>query len=148
MKGKGRWLVAGLALLLLGWWGVSVLRGRTRVDTGRREEPTVPVVEREVPRGLRIRVEVLNGTGERGLARRGTVAMRDAGFDVVGTGNWTERVDTSLVIIRTGHPEWAEYAVKALRGARVETRPDTSRYVDLTIVLGTRWRPPPQPFDP
>lgn len=147
MKGKGRWLAAALLVALAAWF--FLFRERPVANpTGRVEAPDAEPVERVVPRDQRIRVEVLNGTGERGLARRGTVAMRDAGFDVVATGNWTERVDSSLVLVRTGNLEWGALAAKALRGARIEARPDSSRYVDLTIVLGARWRPPPQPFDP
>ena len=37
---------------------------------------------------------------------------------------------------------------EALGGTRVEARPDSSRYVDVTVVLGVSWRPPPQPFSP
>ncbi len=146
MRGKGRWLVLALGLALGAWFTWRWL------GTGRPGDGGAPVVServaRVVPAGTRIRVEVLNGTGVRGLARRGTTAMRDAGFDVVATGNHPERVDSSLVLVRTGRAEWAALAARALGGARIEARPDTSRYVDLTIVLGARWRPPAQPFDP
>ena len=44
------------------------------------EPPThVPVLG---PDDVRIKVEVLNASGQRGLARRATFALRDAGFDV------------------------------------------------------------------
>lgn len=147
MRKPGRWIL--LALLLAGvgvwWWSRDdAPTGTVRSETAERAAP----VKRVVPSGVRVRVEVLNGTGQRGLARRGTAAMRDAGFDVVSTGNWTERIDSSLVLVRTGHAEWGALAVRALGEARQEARPDSSRYVDLTIVLGTRWRPPPQPLDP
>ena len=108
---------------------------------------TAPV-ERVVEDSVRIRVEVLNGTGMRGAARRATTAMRDAGFDVVSSGNATERADSSLVLVRGGRMDWGALAAKALGGARVEARPDSSRYVDLTIIVGIRWRPPPEPLDP
>jgi hypothetical protein len=32
--------------------------------------------------------------------------------------------------------------------APVETRPDSSRYLDVTVILGADWRPPPLPFYP
>ena len=84
----------------------------------------------------------------RGLARRATTMLRDAGFDVVGSGNWTERLDSNVVLVRSGREDWGALAALALGGARVEARPDSSRYLDLTILVGTAWRPPPQPFDP
>ena len=74
--------------------------------------------------------------------------MRDGGFDVVGSGNWTERLDSSLVIVRSGRMDWGALAAQTLGGARVVARPDSSRYLDLTIVVGTLWRPPAEPFDP
>ncbi len=147
MKGRGRWLVLAVVLIAAGlWWWTrgAAPTGTARSEAAERAEP----VRRVVREGTRIRVEVLNGTGQRGLARRGTTAMRDAGFDVVATGNYAERIDSSLVIIRTGNAEWAKLAVKALGAARSEVRADSSRYVDLTIVLGTLWRPPPLPLDP
>lgn len=146
MRKPGRWILLVVAVVGLGWWWTNREPG---AGAGPRDVVTVERVARVVPAGTRIRVEVLNGTGLRGLARRGTTAMRDAGFDVVGTGNWSEnKADSSLVLVRTGHMDWGALAAKALGGARIEARPDSSRYVDLTIVLGTRWRAPALPFDP
>ncbi len=142
MRGKGRWIALGLAGLLLAggtWWWM----GRPAGAGG-----AVARVERVVPETLRIRVELLNAAGTRGLARRATSVFRDAGFDVVGSGNWSERLDSSVVLVRTGRADWGDLAARVLGGARVEARPDTSRYVDLTVLLGTSWRPPPDPFDP
>jgi LytR cell envelope-related transcriptional attenuator len=147
VRKPGRWILLALVLSVIGAWWWS--RDDAPTGTARSEAAErVERVKRVVPSGVRIRVEVLNGTGQRGLARRGTTAMRDAGFDVVSTGNWDTRVDSSLVLVRTGNTEWGALAVKAFGAARLEAPPDSSRYVDLTIVLGTRWRPPPQPLDP
>ncbi len=145
MRKPGRWILLALVVAGLGWhwWG-----RRPAAGAGARADAVIEEIDRVVPDGQRIRVEVLNGTGVRGLARRGTTAMRDAGFDVVGTGNWDVKADSSIVLVRTGHMEWGALAAKALGGARIESRPDSSRYVDLTIVLGSRWRAPALPFDP
>lgn len=147
-KGKGRYLLLALALGGAAWW----LAVRARPAGG--ADPAVPVavetppVERVVPEGTRVRVEVLNGTTQRGLARRATRAMRDAGFDVVASGNGDGETDSSVVYVRSGRMDWGAWAVTALGGARLVTRPDSSRDLDLTIVVGRRWRPPPEPFDP
>ena len=45
-----------------------------------------------------MKVEVLNATTIRGLARRATFHLRDLGFDVVNNGNSNERHDTTVVI--------------------------------------------------
>ena len=100
------------------------------------------------PEGTRIRVQVLNATTTRGLARRATMHLRDRGFDVVELGTAQQRVDTTVVLDRSGHPEWAERVARALGDARVESRPDSSRYLDVTVLLGRSWRAPAEPFYP
>ncbi len=105
---------------------------------------------RVVPDTVRIKVEVLNATATRGLARLATAWLRDKGFDVVGTGTSAEadRRDSTLILDRSGHPEWARWAADAMGGARIEARPDSLRYLDLTILVGRSWRPPPQSLYP
>ena len=100
------------------------------------------------PQGERVRVQVLNATTVRGLARRATIHLRDRGFDVVETGTTSEQRDSTLVLDRSNHPEWARRVADAMGGARVETRPDTSRYLDVTVLIGRSWRAPTEPFYP
>jgi len=141
----GRWLLLTIVVAagLYGgrrWWSQRSPVGAAG--------PTTAAVTRVVPEGTRIRVEVLNATDTPGLARRAMQAMRDAGFDVVYFGTSKERSDSSIVLDRAGHPEWAALAAKALQGARVESKSDSSRYLDLTILIGRRWLPPPDLFHP
>ena len=103
---------------------------------------------RIVPEGTRVRVEVLNATTTRGLARRATQHLRDRGFDVVAMGNAPERRDSTLVLDRAGNAEYAKMVAEALGGARIEARPDPSGYLDVTVLLGTTWRPSAEPFYP
>jgi hypothetical protein len=105
-------------------------------------------VDAEAPAGVRIRVEVLNATRVRGLARRATMHLRDRGFDVVNVGTSREPRDSTLVLDRSGHPDWAALVGRALGGARVEAAPDSSRYLDVTVLVGATWRPPSEPFYP
>ncbi len=100
------------------------------------------------PPGARVRVEVLNASGRRGLARRATMYLRDLGYDVVANGNASERRDSTLVLHRAGSAEWARRAGRAVGGAPVEARPDSSRHVDVTVLLGRDWQPPPGPLRP
>jgi hypothetical protein len=100
------------------------------------------------PAGTRMRVEVLNASTVRGLARRATIHLRDEGFDVVQSGTTNERRDSTLILDRTNHPDWAARAARAMGGARIESRPDTLRDVDLTVLIGASWRPPAEPFYP
>ena len=118
---------------------------------GRARDParlSGQAVDARAPEGVRIRVEVLNATRVRGLARRATLHLRDRGFDVVHTGTSPEQRDSVLVLDRSNNPHWARLVADALGGARVEVRPDSSRYLDVTVLLGGGWRPPAKPFYP
>jgi hypothetical protein len=97
---------------------------------------------------VRIKVQVLNATKTRGLARRATMHLRDRGFDVVDIGTDPNARDSVLVLDRSGHPDWARLVARALGGGQVLSRPDTSRYLDVTVLLGGSWRPPAEPFYP
>lgn len=135
----GRMIVAALVIGGLGWLGWREWSARS----GAGYAPT----NAKAPPGIRIKVEVLNGTRTRGLARRATLYLRDRGFDVVGAGTSTEQRDSTIVLDRSGHPEWAYLVGRAMKAA-VESRPDSSRYLDVTVILGADWRPPPLPFYP
>lgn len=100
------------------------------------------------PEGVRIRVQVLNTTGAHGLARRATRILRDLGYDVVESGNATPALDTTLVLDRSGHANWAASVAGVLRPATSRTERDSSRYLDVTVLLGRSWRPPSEPFNP
>jgi hypothetical protein len=101
-----------------------------------------------VPDSLRIRVQVLNATKTHGLARRATMLLRDRGLDVVEIGNLAETRDTTLVLDLSGHPEWAKRVAQIMGAARIEARTDSSRYLDIAVVLGSAWRPPVGPLRP
>jgi hypothetical protein len=118
-----------------------------RWATGSSPGPAATLA-RVVPDSVRIKVEVLNATDTRGLARLAMFALRDAGFDVVYFGNTSERHDSTIVRDRSGHAQWAELARGVMAPAAVETRADSGRLVDLTVLIGARWRPPTEPFRP
>ena len=137
----GRFILVFLILCVLGWivWQIWAWRA----GSGESYAPD----DARAPEGTRIKVEVLNATKTRGLARRATVYLRDRGFDVVGSGSVTEQRTTSIVYDRSGHPEWARLVGRAMNAPVVE-RPDSSRYLDVTVLIGANWRPPSLPFHP
>ncbi len=144
MKKRRAWVAALVLLLAL----AVVFR---KIGIPGRIVDTFPAASRPtvVARtGPRIRVEVLNASTVRGLARRATIHLRDEGFDIVLQGTTNERRDSTLVLDRTNHPDWAARAARAMGGARIESRPDTLRDVDLTVLIGAGWRPPAEPFYP
>jgi len=114
------------------------------------QAPAAAVSQPEIapPPGARVRVEVLNGTKTRGLARRATMVLRDHGFDVLETGTDVTARDTTIVYDLNGHPDWAASVAKLFAPARVIARRDTSRYLDVTVSIGSTWQPPAQPFYP
>lgn len=137
-------MAAGVALLLIAVGIILALQGpSTRAPQAVRQR-----IDAEAPVGVRIRVEVLNATRVRGLARRATMHLRDRGFDVVSVGTSRETRDTTVVLDRSGHADWAALVARALGGARVEQAPDSSRYLDVTVLVGATWRPPAEPFYP
>jgi hypothetical protein len=137
----GRIVLVLLILCVIGW--IVWLAVRSFSTPGVTYAPD----DARAPEGVRIKVEVLNATKTKGLARRATLYLRDRGFDVVGSGNVTEQRGTTIVYDRSSHPEWARLVARAMN-APVATRPDSSRYLDVTVLVGADWRPPPLPFHP
>ena len=91
----------------------------------------------------RVRVEVLNGAGQSGLARSATDVLRDEGFDVVYFGNADDfGRDSSVVLDRVGRVDLARAVADALGIPRVLSEPDSNLYLDATVVLGEDWSAP------
>ena len=137
----GRILLVLLILCAVGWivWQIWAWKA----GSGESYAPN----DARAPEGVRIKVEVLNATQTKGLARRATVYLRDRGFDVVGSGNVAGQRTSTVVYDRSAHPEWAHLVGRAMNAPVVE-RPDSSRYLDVTVLIGSDWRPPLLPFYP
>jgi hypothetical protein len=88
--------------------------------------------------GPRIVVEVLNTTGRVGLARTGTRVLRRAGIDVVNYGNASDpdRADSTRILVRRGDRGAGERVRRALKTGTVLLQPDSSRLVDVSVLLG------------
>ncbi|MDH5283720.1 MAG: LytR C-terminal domain-containing protein [Gemmatimonadota bacterium] len=129
---KLRWLIpttAGLAVLAL---AAALLHFR-------RDQ--VPGHAYAIPSAAnRIVVEVLNGSGQDGMARLGTRQLRGKGLDVVFVGTAPEKVDSTRIILRRGEASAAEQVRAALGAGTILTDLDTLRRVDVTVVLGPDYR--------
>ncbi|HWG52101.1 MAG TPA: LytR C-terminal domain-containing protein [Gemmatimonadaceae bacterium] len=144
-----RWHLWLLASLFLAGGAVTVVRLSGRNASHISARPPAPGrADARAPADVRIRVEVLNATRTQGLARRATFYLRDRGFDVVASGNAREIRDSTLIIDRTRHPAWATLVANAMDGAPVLSRPDSSHYLDVSVLIGRDWRPPAEPFYP
>jgi len=125
----------------------ALLIGACGDDSARRAAADVPKVV-QVPDSTRIRVEVINTTTQRGLGRRAMFFLRDQGFDVVRYASGSPPRDSSQVIDRSGHRDWAELVAKALGVSHVVVDVDSGRYLDVSVLLGRDWRAPAKPFYP
>jgi len=127
-------LVVVVAVAVLGGSAISRWRGRgseVASDTTRHGNPST-----------RVRVEVLNGGGQAGAARRATEKLRDLGFDVVFFGNASAfGRDSSVVLDRVGAVETARDVADALGIRNVLSEPDPNLYLDVSVVLGKDWIP-------
>lgn len=144
---RGALVLVGLLVFLVlagGAYAVRARRGISSVVARHAPDSTA-----RAPAGVRVRVQVINTTRTRGLARRATRVLRDQGFDVVEMSTGGPVRDTTLVLDRSGHPAWAATVAKLLGpAARSETRPDSSHYLDVTVLLGGTWRAPAEPLNP
>ena len=140
----GRWILLAAVVGGAGYYGWTRYERAREAASGAHIDAPADAM---APPDTRIKVEVLNATTTKGLARRATLFLRDRGFDVVATGTARERLETTTVIDRSKHPAWARLIANAM-GATVTSRPDSSRYVDATVLVGADWRPPSQPFYP
>lgn len=116
-------------------------------DDAKGSTPDAPKVV-QLPDSLHVRVEVINTTTQRGLGRRAMFFLRDQGFDVVRYASGTPARDSTQVIDRSGHRDWAELVAKALGVPSVVVALDSSRYLDVSVLLGRDWRAPAKPFYP
>lgn len=144
-KRTGRSGVLVVLMAVIG--GAAFFAIRTGRDSQDLELRTLPR-----PEG-RVRVEVLNGGGMAGAARRATDLSRDAGFDVVYFGNASSFEHTeSEVVDRVGRPELARAVAEVLGIHNVLSDPDPDLYVDVSVVLGRDWESPaapePNPTEP
>jgi hypothetical protein len=90
-----------------------------------------------------IMVEVLNANGRAGDARVGTRLLRHAGIDVVYFGNAAESgLDSTRIIVRRGAADVGERVRSALGRGRVEVQLDSSKLLDVSVLLGADFTSP------
>jgi hypothetical protein len=98
-------------------------------------EPGHPVAG---PQRHVIRVQVLNGSGEDGIASRVASFLREGGFQVVEVGN-ADRRDyfPTLVVSRRADPEAARAVAHYLGGLPMVQQAWKSEVAEVTVVLGS-----------
>lgn len=149
-KRRGWVIVALIAVVIVGtvaaWWQS---KETPRIESAHGTMAALDDSLARAPSESRVRVRVLNASGTRGYARRATIELRDRGFDVVeyDTERGKPRSGT-LIVSHTGHRDWAERLQRAFGTGTIEARPDSLRYVDLTIFVGRDWKPSTETLRP
>lgn len=96
----------------------------------------------DIPSGSdRTIVEVLNGSGRKGLARLGARRLRRYGVDVVYFGNDSLLRDTTQILVRRGNRDQGEQVRKVLGAGAIAVLTDTLKRVDVTVILGRDFTP-------
>ena len=116
-------------------WGIVVAAG---VAACRAQPHATPAIG-AARGGPRVTVEVLNASGRPGLARQGTLALREAGLDVVAFGTADTTLDTTMVLVRRGDREAGERVVEAIGHGRLRMAADSIPRVDVTVLLGKNY---------
>lgn len=142
MPRRAETALLALTLVAVGAFVVSFVRGMLHDAGPAAAEPAVlNQVVPEPPGEPRGRVEVLNASRRRGIARLATDELRNAGFDVVFFGNAPASAgDSSVVLDRTGNDAVARAVAQRLGISAVRTQKDTSLFVDATVIVGVDWR--------
>ena len=142
-RARGCLETAGVVVfaLLIGAFAMSTWLRHRSGEAGRAQDRAAGATEANGSRvdRSRIRVEVRNGSGIEGAAGRMTEFLREQGFDVVDFGN-ADRFDhpATFVLDRGGGPVQAREVAAALQGVPIQVAapPDSSRYLDVTVVVG------------
>jgi hypothetical protein len=94
-------------------------------------------------RGPAITAEVLNANGRAGDARIGTRLLRRGGIDVVYFGNAAaSALDSTRIIVRRGPRKAGETVRAALGVGRIEIQLDSTKLLDVSVLLGADFAPP------
>ena len=89
----------------------------------------------------RIKVEVLNGVGETGLARDFADRLRERGLDVVATANADHfEHGVTHVLDRSGRLGAAPRVAAAAGTDSVAVALDPDLFLDVSVVVGSDWR--------
>lgn len=91
--------------------------------------------------GSVVTAEVLNGTERTGLARLGTRVLRSKGIDVIASGNARSPAATTRIVVRRATPDAGATVRRALGLGAVDTMLDSTRRVDVSVILGEDFTP-------
>lgn len=136
------WVIGILAVVVLVFFISMVYRIFVNKKSDSAGE--TPITEQQEQIQTIIRIEVLNGCGERGVAAKFTDYLRSQNFDVVNTGNYRSfDVDSSFVIDRGSMQKVNGKRLAESLGISLDrVEPILSEEMDLeaTLVLGKDYK--------
>jgi len=133
------WWVGGVIAVILSALAASLLLMPRPVPAD------VNSVRVWAPLSRRVVVEVLNSGKAPGAGRAGMLLLRRAGLDVVSLANADSALSGRVrnqVIVRRHDTTGVGRVVEALGDAEILEAADSSRLVDLTVLLGRRFLVP------
>ncbi len=158
-----KWLKVVFIIVVVagsGYFAISYIQGdifNSSKDPSPGEEPAVSVENRDttavrenLPKEEEkpkpdepevIQVQVLNGCGASGVARKFTTYLREKGFDVVDTGNYENFTQKqTLVLDRSGNIELADRVAKSLNIENSIQQIAKELYLHVTVVIGSDYK--------
>ena len=88
-----------------------------------------------------VKIQVLNGCGDKGAAEQVTQVLRKSGFDVLFYGN-ADSFDhqQTLVIDHRGRQEFAKLVAEEINCQNVMLKENDRLRLDVTVILGKDWK--------
>lgn len=131
--------IVGLGALGLLTFLLYGLFTRVTVERPEQQSGTSSYV---LPEGVSVQVDVRNACGVAGVAEIVASHLRAARYDVPSYGNAREEEPFTLLLDRSGDREAALSVARTLGidPERIVRRVDSTRYVDVTILLGHDYR--------
>jgi anionic cell wall polymer biosynthesis LytR-Cps2A-Psr (LCP) family protein len=100
-------------------------------------EQTIASTSGDMSDAVTISVEILNGTGRTGLARRTAERYENFGFEILEVGNAeSSTVEQTVILDRRGFGNLAEQAAEIISARRIVVDVDMESVADVTIILG------------
>ena len=115
-----------------------------------KDTPAEPIEEEKTPPPFehKIQIEILNGCGVNGIAKIFQSYLREKGFDVVNTENYTVngklnwQVEKSFIIDQIGVSERAKAVAKSLGIplTNIESHENPQAIYDVSVVIGKDYK--------
>lgn len=87
------------------------------------------------------RLQVLNGSGVSGQGTKAAAKLKEAGYEIVATGNAVRRYDKTTVFYQPGHEALAREVARFIGTPLIEQAPSSlDKTIPVTVVVGADYR--------